>query len=404
MKKKFFILTGAVLIIILLVSMLIFSNFPEKESFNVNTILLKVNVPLGGEFSTNIKITNNEKLPQDFNIYFNNLRGFVSVDKDKLSLSSKKSENIKVSFSGSESSEDVHVGQLIIETPNYIKKIPIILNVADKEGVFVITQTPIPRYESPQPGGKFGVEIKTFDIGKNTPKNINIKYTIKNFDDESIFIEEEDALVKESLVLTKIVQLPDTFSYGDYVFVTTITYNGIKTSTAQLFSVSNLKTESSGSGFQWFWVFAMVIVIFILAIIGFLFYFIKTRDQVLLSLEKQQKEELKRNISLVDVYKKEVKKLKNKKERKIKIKKAEEIKKKIIKKIKKEHGEQRREVKKLKKAGKSAELFKKIKYWENKGYKMYDAEKEIKRISNNQMKKQINNWRKQGYKTDFLSK
>ena len=63
-----------------------------------------------------------------------------------------------------------------------------------------------------------------------------------------------------------------------------------------------------------------------------------------------------------------------------------------------------REFKKLKKECKKTDLKKKIESWKKEGYKMFETEKEIGKISKQGIKKHITEWKKEGYDTSILDK
>ena len=401
MKKKLVIIIGAVVVAALIIFFLIQKNYSQKEDFsiNTNTILLKLTIPIGGESETAVKITNEEK-EQEFDVSFVSLAGIGSLNEKSFTLAKGETKDIKLFFKDTKNEAKIYAGQLVIKSSNSEKKIPIILNVEDRNSEFAIIQEIIPKYEDVYPGGKFGVKIKIYNVENNDLYSVMAVYSIKNLNDEIISSEEESLVVQGNIELNKIIDIPSTLPQGNYIFITSLDSEGVKTSAGQLFSVSN-QTES-GSLFDNFNFFVAVILIFLAGILALFFYFMKTRDDLLIQLKKQQSGELKRNLELIEAARREAGRLR-KPERKRRIVSIKKAKKKIIRKIKARQKRQIVVFKKLKKSGKKQEAVNMMKKWEKEGYAMPELKKE-KTIPISNIKNQIENWKKEGYKTGVLNK
>jgi len=208
---------------------------------------------------------------------------------------------------------------------------------------------------------------------------------------ESIFSEEENLVIKESISLSKIINLPKNLNYGNYLFVTSIDYKDSKSMAGYLFEVVKKEKGVFSGEFKFF---LILIIFFILGILALFFYFIKTKDEVLIQLKRQQQEELYKNLELINDSKKQIEDLKSSFERRKKIKELFNVRRTIIKKIKVKQKKQRKEVKKLSKQNNKNEMKEKMDLWKKQGYKMIDTKKE--------MKNQLENWKKQGYDSSFL--
>lgn len=399
-KKKNVLLIG--LVIILIITAIFLTNYyPKKENFSVNTILLKLNIPLDGESINKIKITNNEE-EKKFNIYFTNFEGLASITEKEFILKSGESKEIDIYFKDTQNKVGIYLGELIIETSTLKKKIPIILSIEDKTRIFAIIQKSIPKYSNVYPDGKFGADIKIFNLEDNNLHNIKIKYSIKNFENELIFSEEEEIVIKGNLGITKIIDIPKTLPYGEYVFTSSIEYKEIKSASSHLFSVSEKEIGFFSGDLKFF---VVIVLIFIGGILILFFYFIKARDDYLLiRLKRQQNKELKRSSELIKVLEENIKKTKKTSQGKKKVKELKKAKKRIVKNIKIKQRKQRKELKKLKKENKKNEIEKRMNDWKKEGYKMFETEKEINKISDKNINKQIKELKKQGFDTSVLDK
>ena len=399
-KKRWIFLVG--IVVILAIALLLFFKYHGgTESFSVNTILLKISIPIGGESASKIRVTSNEVSDQKFDVYFSNLKGVASVSPTVFSLGYGESKDVSLTFNDPGKGVGVYSGELVFQTDSFIKKIPVILAVNEVESDFVITQETVPEYANAYPGGKFGMNIKIFSLRDVRPHDVSIKYSIKNLQDELILSEEDEIVVKENLGITKLVDLPKTLPNGNYVFISSIDSNGSMVSSGQLFTVENKQQTLFSSDLRFF---VAAIIIFVLGIMGLFVYFIKTRDDLLLTLKSQQSLELKRNTELIKHLEDEVRRNEGVPKGKQHIRQLKEAKKKIIGEIKKKQRKQRREIKRLRKKGKKSEIKQKLDLWKKQGYKMFETEKEVKKISDKSIKDHVSDWKKQGYDVSFLNK
>ncbi len=391
-KKKWIFIS--VLIIFLAIAGFVFvkmNYFSGEAGLATNIILIKLNMETGGEATDNIRITNTEMIQRDFSVYFNKLDNLASIDEKTFSLGPGESKEIKVFFKDNIREVGVYTGQLIIETFDAVKKIPIILTVEGSNPPFAIIQSTIPKYENVYPNGKLGVEIKVFDLDYVSLPNVHVKYSIKNFNNEIIWSDEEDLTLGESM--NKIINLPNV-PLGDYVFITTIDYAETQSVSSYLFNVvkkDKLAYESSNF-------FIVIILIFVVGSLALLFYFIKRSDDLLIKLQKQQNNELQNNINLLNSCRAKVRTFRNKK----KIREWKLARKKIIKGIRHKHKIQRIQLQNLKKHGKKNEVSRKLNSWKKHGFKMVEAEKEMKKVSGSNINKQLSDFKKQGYRIGFL--
>jgi len=401
MKTRNILLVVGIIVILVVLRFFLYDLFISQDSFSVNTILLKLNIPLKGEAVNHITVKNNDLMEQEFSVYFNNFESLGSLGEGSFVLGAGESKEVEINFKDSKNEVEIYSGYLIVETSTMTKKIPIILGVEDEDSMFVVSQSSVLKYDNVYPGGKFGREISVFDLESTNVKNIGVRYLIKDFNNELVFFEEENLVIKGSFGVTKIVDVPENIPYGDYIFVSSVEYEGDKSSTGYLFSISEKKDEVFSGNLKYF---VWVILIFVVGILVLLFYFIKTRDDMIMQLRRQQIKELKTNIVVIRKSEKQVKKIKDKKKKKKKLVQLREIKREIIGNIKSKHKLQRIEFKKLSKRGKKELVKQKLKLWQKQGYGILDTEKKLKKVSKISMEKTMQELKKQNYKIDFLKK
>lgn len=397
MKRKIILVTGAIVLLIVIGVLLTNHYYPEEKSFS-KTSLLKLNIPLNGESINNIKITNYEETEQNFNVYFVALDGIGSVDGGEFTLGAGEKKEVKVYFKDNKNEVGFYVGQLIIKTETVREEIPVVLGIEDPNYAFAIIQDIISKDDDLYPGGELGVEVKVYDIGNIASPTVAAKYYIKNFDNEVVLSDEVNLVVDGSK--TEFIDIPETWFEEDYVFITEIDYRGTKSIAGHLFSITEKEPLELSKNLKFF---VVSIVIFIVVLVGLFFYFLKSRDELLMRLKEQQIKELRRNLELVKASKEKISRL-EKAPRKRKIRQLKKAKKRIVKSIIKKQKAQRKEFKRLKKAKKKDRIKEKLSSWKQEGYKMLDTKKEIKKISEKVVGRKVKDFKEKGYATGFLKK
>lgn len=396
-------MVNKVLVSVIVVAILVgvgffsFQYFSEKDNFSVTPILLKLSFPENGTSINKIIVENKEKFYQDFKISKSGLDGLVSLELEDFSLGPSEKKEMEVYFKDTGKGIGVYSGNLIVETSSLKKEIPLVLTIEDLNSVFAIVHTTLSKENGFSPGEEFGINIKLFDLSEIFLPTVKAEYSLQNSNGELILSDKINLIVGG--VKTEIISLPEDLPLGSYVFVTTIDYKGTKSVGSYLFNV----LEDDSPLFNSSNLFIILVVLVVLAF-AFFAYFLKTRDDLLVKLRGQQNEELKYHLKLIEASRREFKKIKNLPERKKNVVALKKAKKKIIKIIKIKQRKQRIQVKKLKKQGKKDKIETSLRLWRKQGYKMFEAEKEMKKITNKDMVKQIKGFGGKGFKTGFLEK
>jgi len=383
-KKKGLIIAGVILIV-LAVAIGIYFKFSQSASFNITPDYpINLNLISGAEARTSIKITNNEKEPHNFKIELDRLNGIASVSETEFSLEPEESNEIKIIFDDPKNVSHVYFANLIVTNTNFKKEIPVLLTFRDSASLFSIIQKPIPKYFEVYPGGKLGVDINVFGLGvKDYSKEVKASYELLS-PEESVFYYEENLIVGDEYSFSKVFDINPELPYGKYVLVTSIEYNGLKSISSYLFEV---KLKQNKFFLEKTNLLILVFFAFVILIIILFMYFIKSRDELLLALRKQQSRELAKNIELISAVQNRIPAKKEK---------FEKAKKKVVIKIKKRQEKQIKELSRLKKKGVKKDKIKtQLEKWKKQGYGFPEIKEEIPEKSIN---KQIKSWKNAGYK------
>lgn len=404
------------IVLVLLAGFYIFLNYDSKvsdevkdflnlnrESFSVNpNYPIRLNI-FDGESISKIEITNHENLEHNYELSVIGVENFTLLEETSFKLGAKDSKNMNLVFNRTSNVSGIYLGKLVVKNSISKKEVPILLNFEDVNSPFVILQKQIPKYDSIYPGGKLGIDIKVFDLQPQSfTKKLNVQYQIKNFNGETFFSSEEEIVLNKEYGYSKIIDISKDYNYGDYVFIVYFEYKEVKVVSPYLFTIEKKETFS----FTEFNVFILLTLFFIVLIIILFFYFIKSRDDFLIQLKKQQGQELKKNLQMIEYAEKKLQKIKHEKERQIKTEKLKKIKEKIFKVIKAKHQKQVKEIRKRssEKKPKKLSINQRLEQWKKEGFNLLGTEKEVKKASGKEISKDLDNWKKSGYDVSFLGK
>ncbi len=390
MKKRGWIIAGIILIVLALAFVIYFklSNSPD---FKITPDYpIKMNLVPEAEAKSSIKIINNEKETNNFQIKLDGLSEVASLSESEFSLASKESKEIEITFSDFQNVSHVYFANLIVTSEGFKKEMPVLLTFEEPAHLFTILQKPMPKYFEVYPGGKLGVDINVFNLGvKDYSKEVKATYEILS-PEKTIFSSAENLVVSDEFSFSKIFDMNSELPYGDYVLVTSMEYNGIKSISSYLFKI---EPKPKGISFNNINFLILIFFAFVILIVVLFIYFIKSRDDLLLQLRKQQSRELAKNIELISAIQKKAPELKKEK--------LERVKKQVVKKIKKKQEKQIKELTRLRERKvKKNTLQTQIKKWRKEGYEFPEIKKEIPEKS---IGRQIAEWKRKGFDTSALS-
>lgn len=365
----------------------------SSKGFEVDNVLVKLMVKQGEPVSKTIKITNTDTMQRDFKLTGN--MKFFSVSEQEFSLERGESKSLEIDFEP-ENQPGVYVGSILFSSLKGEFKIPIILEIETKEVLFDSSINIPLEYKEVYPGGSLAVENKIFNLENIGLKSIDVTYSVKDFNDNTIFSEKENIAVENQILTTKIISIPEKVKTEDYVLYVVVEYANSVGTSSYFFKIIEKPGGILGK-IKLFESWIFVIVLFVIVI--FFIIFTKQRDKLFLELEKQHKTGLKQEIDRIDREKGKISGLKAAK-RKIELKKLMKKKKKRLKVIRKIYKERVKTFRKLKKQKKKSEMEEKLGQWKKQGYNVNEFL--IKTGGKKQKLKdrggEIKNYKKQGYK------
>lgn len=376
----------------------------DYSDFEIDNVLLKTSLKKSGSVVSNVKITNINDKQEGFSIGVNHLEDFISLDEESFELSPGETKDLQIIFGNSKvNPPGIYLGNLEVSSDSDTKKVPIILEIESEDVLFDSSINLFSSNGDIIPGSKINAEIKLYDLVGSGKTSVDLTYYVKDFDGKTIINEEANTIIEGTPSLTKTIELPENIKAGDYVLGVMVSYeNSIGTST----NYFRVKSKSESQGFLGLGDNFLVIIIilgFFFLVLLFLVYFMVSRDKLLLELNRQYKCEMRKQREYLQEKEKEnyvkLKTVPEKKEYKKEIKKVKEKRLKAIKEI---HEKRVKEFRKIKRTKKKDILKKQIESWKKQGYDTSVLENKYKVPNAGDIRKKINQWKKQGYDTRVL--
>ncbi|MFH1711551.1 MAG: hypothetical protein ABH840_04525 [Nanoarchaeota archaeon] len=405
MNRKIIIISAVVIVALAsILSFLFIFNGDEGSSFNVDSVILKVAIKSNSSLDTYIRISNLDVSSKEFNAKILDVGDLASLDKPNFEVDSEGVERVKISFFNSGIREPgIFLGRLVVSSGVEEIIVPIVVEIESEDVLFDANFDLFPT-ENIFPGNKINAEIKIFDLSRIGTVPVEMKYFVKDFFGKTVTEGTENPVVKSQVLIAKSFDLPKDLATGDYVFGVVMTYKESVGTSSALFSVE----EAMGSGVSISYLGeGTYLIIFLIAIalifVMFVVYSIYSRDLLMVELSNQYEQELRKQEEwLAEKQKENEKMLETREEINLNQKLFKEVKKKRINLIKKVHKKRVSQIKHLKKLNQNQEIKRQISQWKKKGYNTALLESKIKTPSVNDIHNQISQWKKKGYNTKIF--
>jgi len=329
---------------------------------------------------------------------------WMQISEKNIALNAGEIKNVNIVLNSSGLSPGIYLGSIKIMGGKSSVSIPVIFEVQSKDLFFGLNIDIPAQYTDVSPGGKMLAQIKIFDLTTSggTSKGvgssvIKMEYEVMDMQGRIIVSDSEDMVINGDTTTTKSISIPETLPKGDYLLSASCRYKSSSATSSRIFRI--IETSSGNSWFQGGEFFSQPYFILLasllfLAIILFLFsYFLRDRDKMLLELKKYNSWELNHQKSLL---KEQAKILAGRGISKGEI--SREYRRKINH-LRKKRKSRISEISKLQKSGSSySEMRRKLNEWKREGYNTFNLEYKMKGLNEKDMKEMISKWKKEGYK------
>jgi hypothetical protein len=380
-----------------------FNNNSDDDGFSFNNVVIKTQLIENQTLDTSLKITNllNERL---FEISAKNLDSVMELEQSSLMIPSGESKELGIKFIGIKSG--IHSGSILVSTDSGSKEVPVIVSVSTKNPLFFTIIDANTASKDIAPGSKSNINVKLYNVLDKTSHAVKLTYIIKDLAGNTISEETENSVVGGSETsFTKTISIPSDLEFGNYVYGIVTEYGNSVSTSSYLFNVADENSVLSKFDVNSFTIlFSIVVLVFLFGIIVLFIVMIRERDKLFVDLRTQHNDELKFYTKVIERKSTvSVAKAKTTEEKKKIVEKYKQIKDKAIESLKLKHEAQIKRFKALRKAKKNNEVEKQIKEWKNQGYQVQELTG-LAKSDKDDIASLIKEWKKQGYDTAVIGK
>jgi len=329
---------------------------------------LKIGIKEDGEFKRVLQVKNDKDYKRHFDVFFDGLENLAFLDTDGFDLEPGETKSLNFSISNKENlKEGVYLGALNILSEESGQKKPIILEIESADVLFdgSVEMYPI---DNVAPGEEISPRIKIYDLSNIGTSKVKVNYFIKDFsEEESIFYETEDVIVKEKTEVTKTVSLPEIMKEDTYVFGLTIKYKNSIATASSIFTVSRKKEAGILDTNVLYFIVSLAFILLLFVI--FVFYSIYSRDKLLGVLKRQYQKETRRQKKLIgEERKRGYAKLKTPAEKRVYRRELDKVVEKRLNALEGMHSKRLAEYSRIKTKFRKKEVENQVRKWEKEGY------------------------------------
>ena len=382
---------GIFLAFLVLLVVLVEISFISSQSLEVSNNLFKVSVKQGESAVKNISVFSSDK--GEVSIFSEGISKGVSFSNETIFFNQGESKIIQVFFNSSELEEGVYLGRVVLEGEEK-EKIPFIFEVESVDLFFDSNLDVPPRYLEIEAGNDVVAQIKVFNIvssggltARLGPIPVQLTYSIFNIQGDKIYSETEEVIVDNQAQMNKPIKISEKTGDGKYIIVVETVYKnslGVSSATFEVMEKQEKNSSvSSLAGSNLIWVGGVFLIVLI-----FLIYIIYDRNSFLRELRKFHSDEMKHQRELLQT---QVKVLQKKKKVSRK-----EIRRRVnaqVRQLKKKQKERTKKIEQLRKDGKVNDMKRQIQDWKKKGYSTLPLEYKVKGLSGGEMKKILSDWK-----------
>ena len=344
----------------IIIGIVLFYGNSDTVDFGVDSVLLKFSVKANESVSKTLTIRNGA-VAGDFTLV--NDFGFLTTSESVFYLTEGEEKKVEVLFNTDGKPVGVYHGKLIVKKNDQEVILPIIFEIESRELLFDNLIHVAPEYSDVYAGGKLVVENKIFNLENIGKKTVEVTYRVSDFNENTIFEENEMMIIDNQILSTKIIAIPEGVAGGKYVYSITTRYMNSVGTSSYIFEISRPRFIDRKDFI--FWVGGIVLFIFL----GFIFYNFRERDKFFLQLEKQHKRELRQIMQRLETRQRNLRRLPAP-VRRAKVRQIKIVKKIIVKKANDIYKKRYLLLKKLKKEHKPRQIENKLKTWKKEGYAM----------------------------------
>lgn len=211
---------------------------PFESNFTVDSDFIKVILKQGETQTISVTILNNGDTRLDIDMNLQHLEGFILLSEENFTLEPGQAKMVTLDFSASEDERpDVYAGRMIIKGDGIEKVVRIIIEVKERKPLFDIYSSLENTPFELMPGDEFTAEILLYNFGDLKPVDVELFYSLRDFDGNDIVQNHETLAVEEQRLVKRKIFIPRDLEPGYYLLYSRVDYSNQTASSSALIEV-----------------------------------------------------------------------------------------------------------------------------------------------------------------------
>lgn len=231
------------------------------SGFVVNPDEIQVILKQGGTKKATLKITNTGTRKLEIKLEEKKLGTFLKIGNTSFSLNSGETQEILLDFIAREDAiPGLYIGGITVKAGGAEKEIILALSIQSRESLFDVEVNIPSGYTTVIPGEDVLADVKIYNLGAIERVDAEVKYEIRDEENNSIKIISDTVAVETQASFTKTINIPESTALGTYVLYVTVTYGGKVAGAGVFFEVAEQGVSAREKVF--------IVVITLLAVIS----------------------------------------------------------------------------------------------------------------------------------------
>src|SRR3989344_1199443 len=205
------------------------------ELFSVNPEEINLFVVAGSREERSILVVNKQKTPLTILVSVTGVSSFVASESQRFVIAPGESRNLTLIIKAPDSG--IYGGRVVFESGSFRKEVTLLLNVQSSNALFDVSLTLPESYKVIRTGLNLKAFISLLEVGPAQDIDVTVKYIIKDFDDNTLYVETETFRVFRSKSYVKEFRT-NSLGIGDYLVGIEVSYSGGFATASSHFSVS----------------------------------------------------------------------------------------------------------------------------------------------------------------------
>ncbi len=238
------------------------------KDFSLYPEVMKIELVQGETKSSTLQIRNTGNTKLKFFVEVRNLEDYIAINDDSFELEPEESHIVILVFRADENNaQNVYTGKINVKADGLEKEIIALIEVKAKKPLFDMKINVDENYKKVLRGQevKFNVELTNKGILK--PVDVELFYSIKDFDDNVLLLKTETLAVEDELSVRRNFRIPLDFKLGKYTVYGRVEYDNQVTASSDIFEVVDIlqTIEVKVAEYNYILLFIIVTLLLVLA-------------------------------------------------------------------------------------------------------------------------------------------